>query len=236
MFGIVDNAFQQASLVNDAKLGGSGVPGGTSKTATEVVEESQGTALFFEAMIKDSEDTFLEPVIRKAWLVELQLLDVRDAQDLRATMGDLAAFQLLSMPPAERFALFSGACQFSVDGVSAVNARVRDFQRFNALLRLLGQNESLAAEFEQKYSISKLFQRLLRTLNLDVTALERDPEEQQRGPGPVSAPQGGGARLSGGTNIGAQTPQQEQTAVELGRRGSAAEGVAENLPRNFAGG
>jgi hypothetical protein len=94
-----------------------------------------------------------------------------------AAIGQEAALRLASLSPAERFAELAG-CQFKVTGLSAIVARVRDFQKLMAILELASKNPMMGLTFWQRYSPSKIWNHLFKSVNLDPSTLEPDAQEQ----------------------------------------------------------
>lgn len=210
--------FNTASMVNETRLGqvAQGNP-----TATEVVEANQSIAVFFDSILRDVENEEIEPTLRKFVLSEMLLLGPQDAADLRKTMGDAAAIMLLQMPPVMRWNLFNNVLKITVDGLSAVSARVRDFQRISLLLQTLNENPMLMQIFMQQYDLGKLFTRWLRTLNLNTSGLERD---EKSAPLPPTSPMPLGAQQQAG-----QLPSQQAQRLTQENLSQQQPGLAEPL-------
>ena len=174
LFNLTDQEFNVTSLTNDLKMG---VLPPHDVKATAIVEAQQSQAGMIDGIVRDVEDRGIEPVLRKAWLTLLQQFDQFTAQDVVQTMGMQAAMVLARMSPAQRFVTFAQGCTFKVNGLSAVLARVRDFQKLLALLQVVQANPLLLQRFAQKYSVDKLLERLFKTLNIDPASIEANEEE-----------------------------------------------------------
>jgi hypothetical protein len=57
-------------------------------------------------------------------------------------------------------------------------ARVRDFQKLMAILQLAGSNPVMGLTFWQRFSPTKIWNHLFKSVNLDPSTLEPDPQEQ----------------------------------------------------------
>jgi hypothetical protein len=172
-FQLTDQEFQIATQVNAVRLGQT--PGGDT-TATAVVEASAQSANFFDGMIKDAEKA-ISKALHLTWSNTMQYLDEFDEEAMVAAIGQEAALRLASLSPAERFAELAG-CQFKVTGLSAIVARVRDFQKLMAILELASKNPMMGLTFWQRYSPSKIWNHLFKSVNLDPSTLEPDAQEQ----------------------------------------------------------
>jgi hypothetical protein len=188
VYDLLEREFQGAAMTNDLAVGQ--IPTGEVK-ATAMVEAQQARAGLLDGVVKDVEDGFLEPALRKAWLLQLQFLDDLPSHEVQAILGPRATLWLATLTPAQRFALFSGA-NFTVSGLSAVMARMREFQKLVALGDLLGKSPVLGQAFLQRYDPAKLLQRMLRAMNIDAESMEFDQGMgSQGGPPQPSALQGG---------------------------------------------
>jgi len=215
VYNILDREYNAAAMVNDVKMGM--LPEKAVK-ATEIVAAEQHSASTLDGMVKDIEDTLIEPLLWKIWLTVLQFLDDFSASEVIAAIGERWAYVLSSMSPAERYAQFAGVCQFQASGLSATLARGKDLQKLLAFVDVGMKSPFLAQTFIENYSAKKYLDRILQTMNLDPESLELSPEEKmkqmaqaaqmqqmQQGPQP-----GGGAQELAGEGIpgmGPGTPQ-----------------------------
>lgn len=179
IFEFLDREFKQAALTNEISLGS--LPPKQVR-ATEVVEAQQSQAVMLDAIVSDLEVNVIAPLLRKAWLTIMQNADDLPGQDVIDALGPRAALFLSKLEPAQRFALFGTGCAFRVHGLSAVQAKVRDFQKIMALMQSVTVNPLLMQAFAEEFSGSKILRTLMKTLNLRPEDLQMTPEELQGQP------------------------------------------------------
>lgn len=177
VFEMLGREFSSAALSNELKLGA--FPRGEVK-ATEVVEMSQTQAVTLDAIVGDLEKGHVVKVLTLSWLTILQNLDNVSAQTIANAVGPSAAFDLAQMDAVERYKLFSQSCAFKVFGLSATLARVRDFQKFMALMQAVTANPLLMMSFFRKYSPDKVLSHLMKTLNINPEQMNKSAEEIDR--------------------------------------------------------
>jgi hypothetical protein len=215
VYNILDREYNAAAMVNDVKMGM--LPEKNVK-ATEIVAAEQHSASTLDGMVKDIEDTLIEPLLWKIWLTVLQFLDDFSASEVIAAIGERWAYVLSSMSPAERYAQFAGVCQFQASGLSATLARGKDLQKLLAFVDVGMKSPFLAQTFIENYSAKKYLDRILQTMNLDPESLELSPEEKMKQMAQAAqmqaqqqgAPPGGGQQELAGEGIpglGPGTPQ-----------------------------
>ena len=175
VYNILDREYNAAAMVNDVKMGM--LPEKAVK-ATEIVASEQHQASTFDGIVKDIEDTLIEPLLWKIWLTVLQFLDDFSASEVIAAIGERWAYVLSSMSPAQRYATFAGVCQFQASGLSATLARGKDLQKLLAFVDVGMRSPFLAQTFIENYSAKKYLDRILQTMNLDPESLELSPEEK----------------------------------------------------------
>jgi hypothetical protein len=234
VYNILDREYNAAAMVNDVKMGM--LPEKAVK-ATEIVAAEQGSSSTFDGMVKDIEDTLIEPLLWKIWLTVLQFLDDFSASEVIAAIGERWAYVLSSMSPAERYAQFAGVCQFQASGLSATLARGKDLQKLLAFVDVGMKSPFLAQTFIENYSAKKYLDRILQTMNLDPESLELSPEEKMKQMQQAAqmqamqqgAPPGGGQQELAGEGIpgvGPGTPQGgrqiQGSAMPPERRGAPA--------------
>ena len=146
--------------------------------ATEVVATQQAQSVFFDGLIKDIEDTFIEPALQHIFHLVMQNLHLIDVDDLVAAVGTRIAFVLLALSPEERFAMFGNRVKFRVHGLTSMVTRAREFQRLLALLQVLSQNPVFGQTFAAKYSFAKLIDRIVRSLEIDPDSILIDTQEE----------------------------------------------------------
>lgn len=174
---MLERQFAKAALTTELKLGA--LPAKQVK-ATEVIELSQSQAVTTDAIISDVERELIAKTLRKIFLTVIQNMSDVASDRVIDAIGIKAAFKLSRMSPAERFAAFAGACSFRVTGLSAVLAKVRDFQKLMALLQAVMNNPLLLQAFFKKYSPDKILAHLMKTLAVNPENIERDADEISR--------------------------------------------------------
>lgn len=173
VYSLVDREGQAASLMNDIRMGF--LPPRAVK-ATEVVATEQSTGNVMDSIVSDIETEVIACGLKKAMLCSLQFSDQLIGGEVIDAIGNEAAFELWSMTPAERFAMFSGS-KIKVFGLSATMARARDFQKIMALMQAVITNPLLMQSFVQKFSPDKTLETMLKSLNINPESLYQSPEE-----------------------------------------------------------
>lgn len=164
MFNIVDKLTDQSMMLSDIRMG---LLPPTDTKATAVLEASQNSSAFFDGLLRDFERTCLEPTLWKAWLTVLQNMNDLESGAVINTMGYEGMLELAVMTPEERFHKLGYGCAVKVHGLSAILARVREFQKTLALLQSVSQNPVLLQAFFTKYNPDKILEHMFKTLNLD---------------------------------------------------------------------
>jgi hypothetical protein len=201
---LTDQELQTATQVNAVRLGQSP---GNNVTATAVVEAQQQSNSFFDGMIRDAEK-LISKALYLGWCNTMQFLDHADGQEVVTAVGERTALALAQMSAPERYEAFAG-CKFRVSGLSAVVARVRDFQKMLALLQVAGQNPIMGMSFVQRFSPQKIWAYLFKALNIDPSTLEPDEQEQAQQPQMLQMLQqqmAGGQSKQGGAPIPQEAP------------------------------
>ena len=203
---MLSREFAAASNSNELKMGS--MPPKEVR-ATEVVEMSQSQAVTTDSIVSDIERELIQVFLRKAWLTILQNMDDMASEDVIATIGVQDAFAMAQLSPAERFAMFATGCQFSVEGLSAVLARVRDFQKLMAMLQVVSGNPMLAVAFFKKYSPDKILSHMMKILGLNPEQMGRDETEMARVDTDLADMQAFLASIGGGSMGGPQVSGQD---------------------------
>jgi hypothetical protein len=224
MYAQLDREFQMSTFINDIKLGQ--LPR-KQATATEIQQSEAASGTFFGAMVRDIEDTGIEPVLERAWNCLLQHVDDMAASEIVGAIGVPSAVQLLRMTPAQRFAAFGPPVTFKVDGLSAMQKRAQEFQKFMALLQAVSGNPLLAQAFFTRYSPQKIIGHMFRSLSIDPALLESGPEEMKQMMGQVQAP--------GGVAPGQAMTSAVQAAGAGAPPGVGAPGMAPRMPVDMLG-
>lgn len=177
MLQSLDQELQQATQANAVRMGQ--IPS-KETTATAVVEAQQSSNNFFDGMIRDAEK-MITKVLSLSWSNSMQFLEDADAEEVIAAIGEKSALALAQMSPAERFSQLTG-CVFKVSGMSAMIARVRDFQKLMAVMGAVGTNPIMLQAFIQRYSPQKIIAYLFKALNIDPSTIEQDEQEHAQMP------------------------------------------------------
>jgi hypothetical protein len=64
---------------------------------------------------------------------------------------------------------------FKVSGLRAIAARARQFQKIILLLQTVSANPALAQVFDQRFSFQKVLMQMVKALDIDPTAIDKDP-------------------------------------------------------------
>lgn len=174
---MLSREFAAAALSNELKMGS--MPP-KQVLATEVVEMSQSQAVTLDALTGDIERE-ITMLLRKVWLTILQNLEDVTSGRVVDAIGIRAAYKLGSMSAAERYAAFANSsCSFRVHGLSALMAKVRDFQKFASLMQIVGSNPLLFQAFFKRYSPDKVLGSMMKMLAINPERIEKDAEETAR--------------------------------------------------------
>lgn len=177
LFQMSSQEFQGATLLSDVQRAQTPPPSTTATATSQVVAAS---ATFFDGVVRDLEDKLIEPVLWKAWCCLLQNAEDVRASDVQAAMGPQQAVKLSRMSPAERYVTMAQGARFKVTGVSAVSARQQQFQKMMMLLQAVGSNPLMYQAFVGEYSMKKIINGLIRSLNIDPRTIELDEEEKMQ--------------------------------------------------------
>jgi hypothetical protein len=176
VFQMLMSEYNQASMSSDTKLGA--LPPTNQRTpATAILESSQTNNMMLDGMIADLENEVIAPLLRKAWLNILQSADDIPNYVFQSVADRRTALLIMRASPEERFSMFAGKCQFRAHGLSSTLTRALDFQKIMAFLQAVSVDPMLKQAFMLKFSSDKIIRQLLRTLNLNPSTLEKDPEE-----------------------------------------------------------
>ena len=174
---MLSREFAASALSSELKLGT--LPG-KEVLATEIVELSQSQAITTDGIVSDIERSIIGGALRKIWLTILQNMDDVSSEVIINAVGMKTALVLSKMTPEERFAVFANQCSFKVNGLSAMLAKVRDFQKVMALLQSVMSNPLLMQAFFKKYSPNRILSYIMKTLAINPEDMERDEAEISR--------------------------------------------------------
>lgn len=226
MYNLLNTEFNQASHTNDLKLGM--MPNKQVK-ATEVVESQKGNDATLDSMTKDIETDFIARVLEMCWLTILQNADELPIDEIFTSYSVTTAFKFMTLSPKERFIAYANGMGFNVNGLSALLAQVKDFQKLMALIDVAGKSPLLMEPFIQKYDPAKILDQLITTLNIDpesieydqVTAMTHDERLQRtvqmmqliNGGGQQATQSGPSAEATGDATLPAQINNQSTTST-----------------------
>lgn len=172
-FEMLSREYASAVMSNELKMGS--LPAKPVK-ATEIIELSQNQATLLDGIIIEIEYVISE-LLRKCFLTCLQHLDNMPVRGVINSVGPGATFRMGRAPKEELFQAFADNSAITVNGVSAQLARTRDFQRFAALMQLIGSQPVLFMAFFRKFSPDKVISRLFKLLAINPEDFFRDDEE-----------------------------------------------------------
>jgi hypothetical protein len=176
MFQLQNAEFNVAAMTNDLRMGN--LPGRSVK-ATEVVEANQTINSVFGGIAKVLENQFIEKVLEKSWNMILQHISEVDFKELRDLLGEQRAIEISNISSEQIFSNMFGGNVFKVYGMSKTLAKMKDFRKYMTFLQTVAASPLLMQEFMSKYSMQRLMEEFLRSLDVSTERLMMDPEEQQ---------------------------------------------------------
>ena len=215
LFAMVDREFQQAAMVNDVRLGN--LPPRRVK-ATEIIESQSSQSVTIDAILKDVENEFIEPLLRKSWLTILQFADAIPFDHYEGAVPADIATTFQQMPSVDKYIYYGQRCSFQVFGLSQALNRIKEFQSLVTILQVVGGNPVLLQAFVQRYSPFKILESLFELMEVKPSRYELTIEEQAQLPAFIEglpifaqlAQQGGGAP---GGSVGNTAPQGASQAL-----------------------
>lgn len=202
MYQIVNQEFNQSAMTNDLRMGN--LPGRQVK-ATEVVEASQTLNGLFGGITQRLEAGFVTKILDLSWKNTLQHMDDLAEPEVRALLGDDRALAIGSMSKEERFANTVLDSRFKVYGMSRALQKQKDFRKLTSFLQTIGTSPLLVQEFSQKFSMPRMLEEIMDSLELNTRRLESTPQEQQA----------------------AQARMQQMAQLAMGQQGGAQNGPME---------
>ena len=175
LFNVLDREFQQAALVNDVRLGN--LPPRRVK-ATEIIESQQSQSVTIDSLLKDCENDFIEPLLRKSWLTCLQFADLIPFDRYEGSVDAQTAIVFHGMPPVDRFIYYGQECSMSVYGLSQSLNRLQNFQKLVTVIQVVSSSPILLQAFVQQYSPNKILASLLEALDIRPSLYELTLEER----------------------------------------------------------
>jgi len=194
MYEAMSREFEAAALTNELKMGQ--LPG-RKTLATEINAMGEGQSTTLEGIAGVLEQDCFDKVLRKGWLCILQDADNLLSEDVVNAIGAPAAVSLRRMTPAQRFAAFATASNIKVDGLSAVIAKMSNFQKQGALMQIVMANPLLMQAYQRKYSSEKQLEFMMKALNINPEDVEKTPEEIEQNDAEMARTQQAGAIING---------------------------------------
>ncbi len=144
--------------------------------ATEIVQAMQASGSLFESLAARFEDTFLEPLLEKAWKIIIQYEEDFVVEEVVQILGDRLTLQLTGMTEEDRWDMVSHA-KFRVRGLRGVAARERRFNKEMGIAQLLFSAPQALDVFGRTRSLDKFFDKLLTDGGTDPESYELEPAE-----------------------------------------------------------
>ena len=210
MFALLDAEFNAAARTNDLRLGQ--LPSKDVK-ATEIVEIQASQNAVMESIVTNIEQG-LTRLLRKAWMVILQESPNLALSDIAEALTPQEVRTLAVMDAKDRFRTMALNTSFRVSGMSETLAKTRDFQRMMAALQVAANNPILQAAVLRRTDPDKIWQKVLKMLNINPDDLERDELGLRRLPedlqmlGLLQTQQGSNARVAGEPGLQSEINQE----------------------------
>lgn len=209
-YELITRESNQATFTNDLRLGG--LPPRAVK-ATEVVEASNSINSVFTGIGKNIETDFIEKLLEKADELCAQHIKDMDKDELISILGEKKVEEIFKLSDKQIFARTVGAHTFKVFGVSRTLKKMEDYRKLTTMLQTVSGIPTLQEAFTKKYDFTKLLQKIMESLDVDVDEISNDEADQAMNdaanavPGPAGAPQEPGASSPSGPDLQSQLPQ-----------------------------
>lgn len=240
VMNMMQQEYNQSALTNDLRMGM--IPNKQVK-ATEVVEANQTINSVFAGIAKQVECMLIEVVVDRAWKTTLQHMNDLSEPDVISLLGKERAMVIKQMSPEDRFAEVVNTAKFSVWGVSRNLTKQKDARKLTALLQTITANPQLQQEFNQKYSMTRLLDDIMRSMDINVDLLTMSDQEkkaaQQRQMQMMQMQaqlQGGGQQNQGAGQPGTGPNAQSQIPQGMGQRGGSMNQTVESHVGQAQGG
>lgn len=175
VYALTEKELNSSSFENSYSLGT--VPDRQVK-ATEVVAANQATTGVFSGLVKSIEDSFVAPLLKKAWLTIAQEIDDFDEDRLNTLIGEELTAKILAMTPEERFAETAQGLRFKVFGMTKTLNKINDYRKITTLLQTISASPELMQAFTRKFDMTKLLDEIIRNLDIDTNKIAIDQSEQ----------------------------------------------------------
>jgi hypothetical protein len=181
--------------------------------ATEIVESSNSINSIFTGISKVLEQSFIAQVLELTWKTILQNADNLDSPEMQALLGKDRAIAIQALSPQERYAKCIDNTAFSVFGVSKTLSKIKDFKKLTAMLQTISASPVLLNEFTSEFSMPKLLQQIMYSLDINTEKLAMTPQEQQQAQMRMQQAMQMQMQLKQGGNVNTEQSQIPQAAT-----------------------
>lgn len=227
VYNLTNAEFNASSLTNDLRMG---VMPNRAVKATEVVESSNSINSIFTGLSKVLEQVFIAQVLELSWKTILQNAENLDSAEMQATLGQDRALAIANLSKQERYAKCIDNTAFSVFGVTKTLSKMKDFKKLTALLQTISGSPVLLNEFASEYSMPKLLQQIMTSLDVNTEKLSMDPQEKIQAQMRIQQSMQQQAQMKAGGNIGAQGASGDQGQIPQATTGPSRPTTESMLP------
>lgn len=163
---------RESSSQNELRLGRLADKSGI--TATEIDAAEGGSNVLVKHIAEGIEENGLAPVLDLAWWTTLQHLDPQSDPELLAEIGDESANMIFERREELRKQTF----RLRARGITGILALSQERRAILSALQVIGQNDLLAQQFLQDYSLPRTLDQLFRSMRLPIEDLRKTEEER----------------------------------------------------------
>lgn len=175
IYNLTDRELLQSLFTNDISLGN--LPQRAVK-ATEIISSQNSITGLFAGNVKIIESEGIGRVLQKSWAVIAQIFSELNKDEISILLPPEKRSRLAVISSEEVFADTYLNNSFKVFGLSQVLAKINDFQKIAAMLQTIGSSPEMMNEFMKKYSLTKLFGEIIKSLDIDESKILMDQQEQ----------------------------------------------------------
>lgn len=175
MFNIQRQEFNASMLTSDIR---SGIQPRRDVPATQIVETSQSITSVFKGICEQIEQNGIKAILMKSGQTIMQFSDEIEESEVRAVLGDRAD-SFLKLTPEERFAETVQGVKYEVYGISQHLAKAQDAQKIALAMQTIGASPTYMEAFVQEYSVSKVIAQYLKSIGINVRAIEISEAEKE---------------------------------------------------------